>query len=135
VCAALFYETDIGESLRSRGHSLSQVTWGGRILILHLNYVAGYTGPLVFLCEQTHNYSVDNRGLVPWRLPCLGRSKVRSASLVRVISDGKIPRARGPKVCEILHLSQLKHSNTCFFWGKKEGEKKIRRRDTRIGRI
>jgi len=32
------------------------------------------------------NYSVDNHGLVPWRLRRLGRSKVRSASLVRVLS-------------------------------------------------
>jgi len=30
------------------------------------------------------NYSVENHGLVPWRLRRLGRSKVRSASLVRV---------------------------------------------------
>ena len=29
-------------------------TWGGRILTLHLNYVAGYTGPLLFLFERTH---------------------------------------------------------------------------------
>ena len=48
-----FIETDIGESLRSRGHSLRQGTWGGWILILHLNCVAGYTGPLLFLFEQT----------------------------------------------------------------------------------
>ena len=34
----------------------------------HLNYVAGYTGPLLFLFEQTHNYYVNNQGLVPWRL-------------------------------------------------------------------
>ena len=73
----LCVETDIGESLRSRGHSLSQGTWGGRILTLHLNYVAGYTGPLLFLFERTHNYSVDNQGLVPWRLRRVGRSKVR----------------------------------------------------------
>jgi len=33
------------------------------------------------------NYSVDNHGLVPWRLRRLGRSKVRSDSLVRVLSD------------------------------------------------
>jgi len=37
-----------------------QGTWGGRILTLHLNYVAGYTGPLLFLFERTHNYYVDN---------------------------------------------------------------------------
>ena len=75
-------------------------TWGGRILTLHLNYIAGYTGPPLFLferthnyyVERTHNYYVDNQGLVPWRLRRVGRSKVRSASLVRVLrlSDGKV---------------------------------------------
>ena len=82
VCVALFYSTKIGESLWSRGYSLSQGTWGSRILTLHLNYVAGYTGPLLFLFERTHNYSVDNKGLVPWRLRRVGRSKVPLASLV-----------------------------------------------------
>ena len=48
--------------------------WGGRILTLHLNYVAGYTGPVLFLFERIHNYYVDNQGLVPWRLRRLGRS-------------------------------------------------------------
>ena len=66
------------------------ITWGVRILNLHLNYVAGYTGPLLFLVERTYNYYVDNNGLVPWRLRRLGKSKVRSASLVKVLSDGKI---------------------------------------------
>ena len=51
-----------------------------RILTLHLNYVAGYTDPLLFLFERTHNHYVDNQGFVPWRLRRLGRSKVRSAS-------------------------------------------------------
>ena len=32
----------------------------------HLNYVTGYTGPFLFLFERTHNYYVDNQGLVPW---------------------------------------------------------------------
>jgi len=68
-----------------------QTTWGGRIFTLRLYYVAGYTGPFVFLFERTHNYPVDNQGLLPWRLRCLGESKVRSASLVRVSSGGKIP--------------------------------------------
>ena len=31
----------------------AQGTWGGRILTLHLNDVAGYTGPLLFLFERT----------------------------------------------------------------------------------
>jgi len=125
LCVLLcFYWTDIGESLRSQGHSLRQGTWGSRILTLHLNYVAGYTGPLLFLFERTHNYSVDNQGLLPWRLRRLGRSKVRSASLVRVLSDGKIPRARGPKVCVILHLPQLKQSNTFSFEKKRKKKRK-----------
>jgi len=29
-------------------------TWGSWILTLYLNYVAGYTDPLIFLSEQTH---------------------------------------------------------------------------------
>jgi len=90
------------------------IIWGVQILTLHLIYVAGYTGPLLFLFERTHNYYVDNpleiiidlpfgfpinniislyvdnQGLVPWRLRRVGRSKVRSASLVKVLSDDKI---------------------------------------------
>jgi len=118
-----FIETDIGESLRSRGHSLRQGTWGGWIPTLHLNYVAGYTGPLLFLFERTHNCYVDNHGLVPWRLRRVGRSKVRSASLVRVWSDGKISWAQGPKVCVILHRPQLKQSKTCSFEERKKKKK------------
>ena len=33
-------------------------TWSNCILTLHLNYVDGYTGPLLFLFERTNNYSV-----------------------------------------------------------------------------
>jgi len=58
--------------------------------------------------------------------------------LVRVLSDGKISWARGPKVCVILHLPQLEQSSTCSFGKKKEKKgkkKKTRRRDTRVGRI
>ena len=91
VCVLLCFVDLILMKSRSRCHSLNQGTWGGRILTLHLNYVAGYTGPLLFLFERTQNYSVDNQGLVPWRLRCLGRSTVRSASLVvGVLSDEKI---------------------------------------------
>ena len=53
--------------------------------------------PLLFLFEPNHNYYVDNQGFVPWRLRRLGRSKVRSASLVRVLSDGTIFWALGPQ--------------------------------------
>jgi len=37
----------------------------------------------------------------------------------------------GPKVCEILHLPQLKQSNTCFF-GKKKNKKKKPEGETRV---
>ena len=90
VCVLLCFVDPILGNLTVWGHSLSQGTWGCRIPTLHLNYVAGYTGPLLFLFERTHNCSVDNQGLLPWRLRRLGRSKVRSASLVKVLSDGKI---------------------------------------------
>ena len=64
---------------------LTQTTWSGLILTLHLNYVAGCTNPLLFLSVQPHNYHVhkqglDKQGLVPWRLLCLGRSNVRRRS-------------------------------------------------------
>jgi len=38
-------------------------TWGGRIIIRHLNYLAGNTVPLLFLFEQTHIYPDDDQGL------------------------------------------------------------------------
>ena len=94
-----FIKQIFGESLRSRVHSLNQGTWGGRILTLHLNYVAGCTGPLLFLFERTHNYYVDNEGLVPWQLvwtvcvsyvllcfvdPILGKSSVCVCVALRV---------------------------------------------------
>ena len=68
------------------------------------------------------NYYVDNQGLMPWRLRRLGRSNVRSASLVRVLSDGKISWARGPRVCVILHRPLLKQISTCSV-GKKKKKK------------
>jgi len=107
---SLFHYTDIGESLctvpglhherAKETHPRSKIadvptspcppldTRGVRILTLHLNYVAGYTSPLLFLFERTHHYYVENQGLVPWRLRRLGRSKVPSASSVKVLSDG-----------------------------------------------
>jgi len=90
VCVLLCFDDPILGNLTVRGHSLSQGTWGCRILTPHLNYVAGYTGPLLFLFERTHNYSV----LVPWQLRRVGRSKVRSDSLVRCVT-GSNRQTRG----------------------------------------
>ena len=55
------------------------------------------------------NYSVDNHGLEPWQLRRLGRSKVRSASLVRVLSDetgpsGTESQSLSNRVCVALFL-------------------------------
>jgi len=90
VCVLLCLINPISGNRYGPGVISFQGTWGGQILTLYLKYVACYTDPLLFLFERTHNYCVDNQGLVPWRLRCLDRSKVRSASLVRVLSDGKI---------------------------------------------
>ena len=136
VCVALFYRY-WGTVMVPGFPRVSRpqiITWCGRILTLHLVYVAGCTGLLLFLFERTHNSYVDNQGLVPWRLRRLGTSKVRSASLVRVLSDDKISLALGsqglrnlpppttvlgycgPRVCEISHFPRLgKLRNTCFW--------------------
>jgi len=49
--------------------------------------VAGYTGPLLLFFKRTYTHHVDNKGLatVPWRLRGLGRSNVRSDSLVKFV--------------------------------------------------
>jgi len=47
---------------------------------LHLNNVAGYTYPLLFLFERTYNHPIDQGGgFLPWRL-CVTVSKIRSVS-------------------------------------------------------
>ena len=94
VFVLLCFVDPILGNLTVRGHSFSQGTWGCRILTLHLNHVAGYTVPLLFLFERTHNYSVDNQGLLPWWLRRLGESIVRSDSSVRCV-PGSNQQTRG----------------------------------------
>ena len=77
-------------TIRDRRRPNLTITWGVQILTLRLKYVANYTGPLLFLFERTYNYYINNQGLVPWRLRRLGKSKDRSTSLVKVLSDGEI---------------------------------------------
>ena len=48
----------------SQPHPVPPYTWGVKILTLHLNYVDGYTGPLLFLFERTHKFYVDDQELV-----------------------------------------------------------------------
>ena len=92
----LHCERDKGDAPTIRDHRRPnlpcppKITWDVWILTLRLNYVAGYTDPLLFLFERTYNYYVDNQGLVPWWLRRLGKSKVRSASYVRVLSHDEI---------------------------------------------
>jgi len=53
VCVVCFIIPILGNRYGPGVNSLRQYTWGGRILTLHLNYVADYTGPLLFLFERT----------------------------------------------------------------------------------
>ena len=114
------------------------ITWGGWILILHLNYVrrvTGYTVPpdLLFLFERTHNYLVDKQGLLPWWLCCLcclGESNVRSASLMRVINNGKISWVLWSQCLRNPPPPTSKKSNTFFFL--KRREKNLKERDLRF---
>jgi len=65
-----FVEPILG-NLTVRGHSLSQGTWGCRILTLHLNNVAGYTGPLRHNWAPFGSNSIFNLGAFignGWRL-------------------------------------------------------------------
>jgi len=45
-----------------------QTTWGGRILTLHLNYVADYINHLLFLFERTQQLTPWTTKGKPWRL-------------------------------------------------------------------
>ena len=93
VCCFVILLTDIGESLRSRCQFLTPGSRPGvagsspftlsTSLVIPVPSSSSSNGP--------RNYSVDNHGLVPWRLRRVGRSKVRSASLVRVLSDENGP--------------------------------------------
>ena len=65
-----------------------------------------------------NNYYVDNQGLVPWRLRRLDRSKVHSASLVKVLSDDKI--SWDPKSQLSWNLPPpTTQSNTCLYKKKR----------------
>ena len=58
-------------SVRCRGFLVStEKQASGRILTLHLNYIAGYTDPLLFLFEWTQQLlPLTTRGnLQPWQL-------------------------------------------------------------------
>jgi len=55
------------------------ITWGVWILTIHLNYVASYTDPLLFIFEPTYNYYVDNQGLVPWSCAVPSHGRVQSS--------------------------------------------------------
>jgi len=83
--------------------------------------LAGNIDFLVFLFEHTHNYPVDDKGLLPWWLLCLGRSNILSASLERVLNDGKISWVLGSKG---LVKSSFTHdqSKPTLFCSKKEKE-------------
>ena len=53
------------------------------------------------------------------------------ASLVVVLSDGKISWARGPRVCVILHRPLLKQISTCSVGKKKKKKENPKERHPR----
>ena len=117
VCVALFYWTDIGESLQSRGHSLNQGTWGGRILTLHLNYVAGYTGVTPFCKTKIAKTSPKLESLVRLTFLVLGSKKLMSENtdLKKLnLKHAKISK----KICDkkwFLHLASWSFLSFFFF--------------------
>jgi len=90
-----------------------QRTWGARILAFHLKYVAGCTSPLLFVFERTHNYPVDNQGLLPWRLRRLGGSNVRLASSVRCVPESNQSVWRTTPT-----FNQGNHKRPCHMYGR-----------------
>jgi len=69
-----------------------------------------------------HNYYIDNQELVPCQLRRLGRSKVRAASLVKVLSDGKVFDTQGPNCRETLHRTLPRAKQHLFVKGEKKPE-------------
>ena len=57
-------------------------TWGGRILTLYLNYVAGYTDPLLFLFERTQHLTLLTTMGKPWRLRVWAGPKFTSSKIL-----------------------------------------------------
>ena len=93
-----------------------QTTWGGQILTLHLNYVAGYTNPLLFLFERTQPLTPSTTRGKPWRLHAWAGPK-----FVRSHRWGPWVMKRflgywGPRNCEILHLPRPSKPNQHLFF-------------------
>jgi len=63
----------------------------------------------VFLFERTHKYPVDNQGLSPWRLRCVGESNVRSDSLVRCVLGSNL-QARGKPWSLTIWITHDRHT-------------------------
>ena len=100
------------------------IIWGGQILTLHLDYIAGFTNPLLFLFKRTHQLTpLTTRGK-PWRLRVWAGPK-----LVRLHRWGPwfigwkdFLGTEVPRNCEILHLPRPSKSKPqhLFFVKKKQ---------------
>ena len=110
--SVLFYQPDIGESLRSRGFRvlasqggtqprfriadwplhpvLPLITWGVRILPLHLNYVAGYTGHFPLRLGTHPQLPLWWQGALALVAPLSKRVQSWFGFILRVQSDNKI---------------------------------------------
>ena len=99
-------------------------TWGCRTP--HLEYVAGYTNPLLFLFEQTQQLMVLTTRGKPWWLRVWANPE-----FVQLHRWGPWVLERflgywGPQNCEILHLPRPIKAKQHFFFLKKK--KKTRRK-------
>jgi len=108
-----------------------QTTWGGRILTLHLNYVSGYTDPLIFLFERTQQLIPVTTTGKPWRLHVW---ESPGPKLVQPHRWGPWVLKRflgywGPQNCQILHLPRPSKSKRHIFFNKKEKKRKPKERD------
>jgi len=103
----------------SRVNRLHIITWGGRILTIHLNHVAGYTDPLLFLFKRTQQLMpLTTRGK-PWRLRVWAGPKFRRVIRSHRWGPWVMKRFLGywsPQELRNLPPSTTENqSNTCFF--------------------
>jgi len=82
-----------------------QTTWDGRILTLHLNYVAAYTNPLLFLFERTQQLTL----LTTKGKPCVIHTHTRSHSHTHKLKSMDRPVAMCVCVSVIICISLCLH--------------------------
>jgi len=107
------------------------ITWGGRILTLHLNYVAVYSDSLLFLFERTQQLTpLTTRGK-PWRLRVWACPKFVRPHRWGPWVMKKIPWILGsPRTAKsFTSHDRANHSNTGLFFEKRREKENPKERD------